>query len=336
MTTMGDREALEEMLGGYRNAALLYVAAKLGVADDLAEGPRTATELAMRSGAHGDSLHRVLRGLALLNVVRECGDGRFELGPAGEWLRSDREGSLRGWAILCGEEYMPAWGNLLHSARTGETAFDDAFGMSPWEHRRQAPELGTHFNAWLAGATARAAEAIAGTWDFSRFAMIADVGGGTGALLAAILRAHPTARGVLVDQASVADDACALLHASGVADRCRFEAADFFERVPAGADLYILKSVIHDWDDERSVAILRNCRAACGEDGTLMLVERALPERAVDDPRAVMLDLHMMAVTGGRERTMEEYDDLLRRGGFRIAAVAQTAVGFHLFECAPA
>jgi len=336
MTTMGDREALEEMLGGFRNAALLYVAAKLGVADALADGPRTAAELAARCGAHAEALHRVLRGLVLLDVVRERGDGRFELGPAGEWLRSDREGSLRGWAILCGEEYMPAWGNLLHSARTGATAFDDAFGMSPWEHRRQAPELGAHFNAWLAGATARAAEAIARAWDFSRFATIADVGGGTGALLATILRAHPTTRGVLVDQPSVADDARAFLRASGVADRCRFEAADFFERVPVGADLYMLKSVIHDWDDERGVAILRNCRAACGDGGTLMLVERVLPKRAADDPRAVMLDLHMMAVTGGRERTAEEYDDLLRRGGFRVANIAPTSVGFHLFECAPA
>lgn len=325
-------QALRELLTGHQNTALLYVAAKLGLADLLADGPRTSVDLARSLGAHAPSLHRVLRGLAVLGVCAEEDDGRFRLTALGSGLQSGRAGSLRDYAVLSGEEYVKAWGGLLHSAMTGETAFDSAFGMSQWEHRRQHAELNEHFNAWLREKATPSIRAILTAYDFSSFGTVADVGGGHGALLAAILRTHPCVTGVLLDQPHVVADARGRMERAGVAARCRIVGGDFFDHIPEGADAHILKSVIHDWDDARSLVILRNCHRALVDRGTLLLIERVLPDRAEQDPDTIFMDLHMLAVTGGRERSDAEYRALLAAAGFRMKRTIPIGPSFHIIE----
>lgn len=330
------RPVLKSLLDGYRGTALLYVAAKLGLADLLADGPKSSAELAQELGAHAAALQRILRGLVLLGVCSEEPDGRFGLTALGSWLRSDVPGSLRGLAILSGEECIGAWGGLAQSALTGETAFNHVFGISQWEHRQQHPELNEYFNAWLGQSTAGATGAVLAAYDFAAFKTVVDIGGGQGALLAALLQAHPTLSGILFDQPHVIDAAQAQLAAAGVAARCQVVGGSFFEQVPAGGDGYLLKSVIHDWDDEQSVTILKNCHRALGERGKLLLVERVMPVRAEDDPSTVWVDLHMLALTGGRERSEADYRALLAAAGFVLTRVIPTRSGFSILEGVPA
>jgi hypothetical protein len=326
------RRALSALLEGYRATALLYVAARLRLADLLADGPRSSDELAREAGAHAPTLHRILRGLVALGVCSEERDGRFGLTELGTWLRADVPRSLHGEAILCGEERAGAWGGLLHSATTGEAAYDHVFGASVWERRRQRPELEEHLQAGLARSTARAAEAVVAAYDFSRFHTIADVGGGRGVLLAAVLRAHPSLSGILFDRPHVADAARAHLEAAGVAPRCKIVGGDLFGPLPEGADAHLLKSVVHDWDDESALAILRSCHRALSGQATLLLVERLLPTRADDDPGTIWRDLHMLAITGGRERSETEHCDLLAAAGFTLTRVVPTGSPFSILE----
>jgi SAM-dependent methyltransferase len=311
---------------------LLYVAAKLGLADLLADGPHSSAELAQSLGAHAPSLHRILRGLVVLGVCAEEEDGRFGLTALGTCLHTEMPESFRGSVILCGEESVGAWCGLHHSAMTGETAFNHVFGMSQWEHRVQHPELNEYFNAGLSEGAMQAAGALLAAYDLSPFRTIADVGGGHGALLAAILKAHPSVTGILYDQPHVVAGGQAYLEAAGVAARCQVVGGDFFERVPEGADAHILKSVIHDWDDERSLAILRNCHRALRPQGRLLLVERIMPLRAEQDPAVIWGDLNMLAMTGGRERTQGEYSTLLAAAGFSLGRVVPTRSGLSVIE----
>jgi SAM-dependent methyltransferase len=326
------RRTLVAVLNGYQNAALLYVAARLGLADLLADGPKDSAELARSLGAHGPSLHRILRGLVALGVCSQDRDGRFGITPLGTWLEADRPGSLRGLAVLTGEEYAGAWGHLLHSAMTGETGFRHAFGMSQWEHRQLHPELDELFNTGLRQETAHAADAIVAAYDFSKFRTVADVGGGQGVLLTAILKAHPSVNGILFDQPHVVAQARSCIEAAGLAGRCAIVGGNFFDRVPDGADAHVLKSVIHDWDDDRGLDILRNCRSVLAERGRLLLVERLLPDRVEQDPGTVLVDVRMLAVTGGRERTEAEYRALLAAAGYTPTSVIPTRSPFCIIE----
>lgn len=326
------RRVLQALLDGYRSTALLYVAAKLGLADLLADSPRGSSELAESLGAHAPSLHRVLRGLVALGVCSEERDGRFGLTEIGACLRAETPGSLRGLAILCGERSVGAWGGLLHSALTGETAFNHVFGMSQWEYQAQHPELNEHFNAWLGETTAQAADSLLAAYDFSSFRTIADVGGGHGVLLAAILNAYPSATGVLFDQPHVVAGGRPYLEKAGVAARCRIEEGSFFEHVPDGADAIVLKSVIHDWDDEQSLTVLRNCHRALKQRGTLLVIERVLPARAEHAPDVILGDVHMLAITGGRERNEVEYRTLFAAAGFRLTRIIPARSGHSIIE----
>jgi SAM-dependent methyltransferase len=329
------RHALQTLLNGYRGTTLLYLAAKLGLADLLVHGPQSSAELARSLGAHAPSLHRVLRGLVALGVCTEEHDGRFSLTVMGIGLQAETPGSLRGLAILCGEEYVGAWGGLLHGAMSGETAFNHIFGMSQWDHRMQHPELNECFNGRLRQSTIQATGAILAAYDFSPFRTIADVGGGHGALLAAILKAYPSATGILFDQPHVVTGARPYLEAAGVAARCQVDGGSFFDHVPEGADAYILKSVIHDWNDKQSVAILRNCHRALKQQGRLLLLERVMPARVEQSPDVIMGDLHMLAVTGGRERTEFEYRALFAAAGFKLTRIIPTHAWLSVIEGVP-
>jgi hypothetical protein len=334
-----DASVLRSMMVGYEVAQVIYVAAKLGIADLIGDEPRTIRELAERTGAHEGALHRVLLALASLGILTDLGDRRFGLTERGGYLQSATPGSLRRAALLSGERSYRAWGGLLHSVETGETAFEHVFGMRTFEYMAQNPALAALYNDAMSASAEERAAAVVDAYDFSRFGSIADVGGGQGALLAAILAAHPSLRGIILERTSLVAGIHHRLAGAGVAGRCEVVAGDFFQAVPPGADAYLLSHVIHNWDDARCAVILRNCHAAMAQTGTLLIVEQVLPARVDASPsaqRALMADLHMMVITGGEERTEIEYRTLLAAAGFELRRVIPTPAAESLLEATPA
>jgi len=334
-----DASVLRSMMVGYEGAQVIYVAARLGVADLIGDETRTTRELAERTGAHEGSLHRVLLALASLGILADLGDRRFGLTELGRYLRSETPGSLRRAALLSGERSYRAWGGLLHSVETGETAFEHVFGMRTFEYMAHNPRLAGIYNDAMSASAEERAAAVVATYDFTPFRSIVDVGGGQGALLAGILAAHPTLRGVIVERASVVPGIHQHFAGTGVAGRCEVVTGDFFQAVPSGADVYLLSHIIHNWDDARCAVILANCRAAMAGRGTLLIVEQVLPERvdaSASAQRALMADLHMMVVTGGQERTEGEYRTLLAASQLGLRRVIGTPIGESLLEAIPA
>lgn len=325
---------LIQLMTGYWVSQALYIAAKLGIADQLAAGPVAYEELAAATGSHAPSLYRVLRALASVGVFTEARPGAFALTPLAALLRSEIPGSMRALGIMYVEEQYRAWGDLIHSVRTGQPAFEHRYGMPVFDYFAQHAEPARIFNEAMGGWTNQVAGAVVGTFDFSPFGTIVDVGGGHGALLASILTQHPAARGILFDLPHVVTGAGDVLAAAGVANRCERVGGDFFAAIPAGADAYILAQILHDWDDERCLAILAQCRRAIPDHGKLLVVELVLP--AGEEPFfGKWLDLHMLVMAGGRERTAAEYDALFRAAGFALARVVPTAPGPSVVEAIP-
>jgi len=325
----------------YQASLALHLAARLGLADLLAGGPRSGEDLAAATGTHAPSLRRLLRALAAFGVFREAEGGRFALAPAGECLRDGAPGSVRPLVLMWGhEDFRRTWDDLEHCVRTGETAVKHLFGHGDTFARYAAvPALGAVFNAGMTVMSAMAAEAVVAAYDFSGFGTIVDVGGGHGRLLAGILRATPGAHGMLLDLPSVVEGAPRLLAEAGLGDRCTVVGGDMFAAVPVGGDLYLLKSVVHDWNDERCVAILGNCRRAMGDRAArVLLVERVLPERMEPSPVAqshALGDLNMLVRAGGRERSEGEFRALLEAAGLRLLRVIPTTTPASLVEAAP-
>jgi O-methyltransferase domain/Dimerisation domain len=325
---------LLQMMTGYWVSQAIHVAAKLGIADLLADGPVDCEDLALATNTHAPSLRRVLRALASVGVFTEVSPGSFALTPLAELLRTETPGSMRALAIMYAEEQYRAWGELLHSVRTGETAFEQQFGMGYFEYLAQHPESDRVFNEAMTGWTHQLVGAVVDTYDFSAFKTVVDVGGGYGALLAAILQNNSGMRGILFDLPHVVASAEEQLAATEVADRCTFVGGDFFAEVPAGGDAYVLSQILHDWDDERCVAILGNCRQVIPDHGKLLVVELVLPPG--DEPfLGKWLDLHMLVLLGGRERTAAEYNTLFRAAGFELARVVPTPPGPSVVEAVP-
>ena len=321
---------LMQLLTGYRASQAIHVAVSLGIPEMLAAGARRSDELAREADADPDALYRLLRALASIGVLQEDGKRRFALTPLGEPMRSDVPGSLHGWALLVGRpSYWRAWGNLEHSIRTGENSFRALHGTDVWDWRAARPEESAVFDGAMRSLTGASNDAILAAYDFGRFDTIVDVAGGSGALLAAILGAHSHARGVLFDQQQVVDGAAPVLAA--VADRVDIVAGSFFDAVPSGGDAYILKSIVHDWEDEQAIEILRVCRAAMSPEATLLVIERILapPNEGADGKFS---DLNMLVMPGGRERTEGEFAALLERAGLRLAQTVPTAAGFTVIE----
>ncbi|MCW5605370.1 MAG: methyltransferase, partial [Burkholderiales bacterium] len=269
---------LELIAGGWTTQAL-FVAVHLGLADLLAEKRSTSAELAVATGAHAPSLHRLLRALATLGICRECGDGRFEITDMGALLGVGSPHSLRAWTIWSGTHMWPVWGNLLYSVQTGKSARALLTGASAFQHLEEDADAAAVFNQALVELTRLVSRSVVQAYDFSGLQRIVDVGGGHGELLASILKAYPTASGVLFDLPHAASGARAHLAAAGVAERCTFVEGDFFVSVPPGADAYLLKSVLHDWNDEDGTRILACCRRAMHDAAVLLLVERVVPEK---------------------------------------------------------
>ena len=324
------------MIAGAKITQLVYVAAKLGVADALSSGPMTGAALAAAVGADPRALHRLMRALVTLGVFSQRSDGRFQLEDNFEMLRSDVSGSLRASAVMNGEPWFYGpYGHLLHSVKTGQTAFDHLFGKGLFDYLNEDPQAAEVFNDAMSDSSRRLRAGVVDTYDFSGISKIVDVGGGQGALIAAILTANPGMKGTLFDLPQVLDGAPEVLADSGIQDRCDLAPGDFFESVPSGGDAYILKAIIHDWDDQRASAILKNCRSAIAEGGRLLLVEREL--QSDDEPSfGTLVDITMMVIPGGQERTREEYRSILDAAGFRLSQVYPTGSDVSIFEALPA
>jgi O-methyltransferase/methyltransferase family protein len=325
---------LELGLGSWFTAAL-YAAVRLGIADELAGGPRSAEEIAGRVGADPAATFRLLRALASRSVLKMRRDGRFALTRLGATLRSDHPESMAPMLAFVGSrQHWEHWGELLHSVRTGGTAVEKLRGTEVFEYLDVDAEFAALFNDAMTGGSRAVNENAVPAYDFGDRTLIVDVGGGHGGLLAAILNSAPRATGVLFDRPSVVADAHSVLGPAGVAGRCRVEGGSFFEAVPARGDAYVLKAIIHDWDDAASVAILRTVRTAIADNGTLLLFEMVLPEGAPAH-LGFLVDLEMLVSAGGRERTASQYSELLSRAGFRMTRVIPTASPLSIVEAVP-
>ena len=330
------REDLLHLFFGFRISQALYAVAALGIADLLGAEPQSADELAAASGAHASSLARVLRLLASEGVFAETDDGRFALTPLGEELRRDAPGSLQPAVLFNGSETLwRSWGHLLHAVRTGEPAFDHVHGIDFFEYFRRHPDEGALFDQLMASQTAPTTRAVAAAYDFSSFATIVDVGGGHGALVLGLLEAYPHLRGIVFDQPAVAAGARQAIAAAGLTDRCTADGGDFFVAVSEGGDAYLLKSILHDWDNERCVAILRSCRRVVPADGRLLVIELLVPPGNAPS-FAKSQDVNMLVNLGGRERTESEYRELFRAAGFALGRTIPAQGELHIIEGIPA
>jgi hypothetical protein len=324
---------------GYQLSQALYVAAKLGVADVLDPQPLAAEAIAGAVGARASQLRRVLRALVAAGVFRELEDGRFASNDAAAALRAGAPGRMRDVVLNFGEEMYRSFGALLHTVRTGETAFDSVHGAPLFEYYAANPEVEASAAARMLARTLPVARELA-TSDVLRGARtLVDVGGGAGALVAEVLRHNRQIAGVLLERPGMLRLAAQYLDEQGVADRCQLVEGDFFSSVPARGDVYVLKSVLHDWDDRQCVAILRNCRAAMDVAARLVIVELILPERMTASGPALsaaLLDLIMLAYAGGRERTEAEFTQLLDHASLRLTRTTALTAGPHLLEAVAA
>ena len=328
---------LLQMLRGYWVSQAIVAAAQLGIADHLADGPRSCADLAGCTGVPAGSLRRLLRALASVGVFAEVADGTYGLTPLASCLRADAPGSLRASSIVTGELLYPAWGELLHSLRTGGPSFERVFGAGFFAHLAAHPEVGERFQEMMAHLKLASNAAVPAAYDFSGCGTIVDVGGGNGSLLASVLAANPSARGILFELPHVLDQARRQLADAGVAGRCELVGGDFFAGVPAGGDAYLLRSILHDYDDERAARILRACRAAMPAGGRLLVIEQVVAGGGESGEwMTTFLDLQMLILLGGRERTEAEYRELFAAAGFRLRRVIPTRSPVSILEGVPA
>lgn len=327
--------ALFEMAQGAWLTQALYAATKLGIADALRDRPLTAAEVARQVGADAGATHRLMRALASHGVLKFRRDGRFALTRVGQALRSDYDGSMAPMIAMVGsQEHWEHWGGLLYSVQTGKTSAEKLRGTPIFDYMKTNPEYAEVFNAAMTGVSRLAIQTAVPLYDFTDRRVIVDVGGGHGALLAAVLAAAPDSNGVLFDLPTVVEGAGSALDAAGVRSRCTMTGGSFFDSVPKGGDTYLLKTIIHDWDDEASLSILRNIRSSIAPDGKLLLFEMVLPEGAPPH-LGMLLDLEMLVQAGGRERTATEYADLLSRAGFRQTRVVPVPGPMSIVEAVP-
>lgn len=323
MSEPSPAQQIAQMSVGYWVSQSLYVAAKLDIADRLASGPKTADELAAATGTHARSLYRLLRALASVGVFSEGDGGRFSLTPLADCLRTDAPDSKRAMVVMMGEEHYHAWGGLLGSVQTGETSFDRIYGKPIFDYLGERPEQAKIFDAAMTSIHGRETQAVLDAYDFSGVRVLADVGGGNGSNLIGVLKRYPNVRGLLYDLPHVVERAAENLKAAGVADRCEVVAGNFFDSVPSGADAYFLRHIIHDWDDDRSTRILKNVRAAAPNGGKVVVVEYVLPPGNAPS-FGKLLDLNMLLLPGGVERTEEEFRRLYAAAGIGLTRVVAT------------
>lgn len=327
------RNRLMDIINGAAISQCVYVAAKLGIADLLKDGPKSSEELAATLQTHSHSLYRILRSLTGLRIFVEDDKKQFSLTPRAELLRSDVADSVRDWAIMRGEDFLwRPWGQILHSVETGEPAFDHVFGMDTWEYFSKNPEAATIFDNAMRSGSAQKFVAVAKTYDFSNMNLIVDVGGGNGGLMTAILRSNPRLKGIVADLSHVVENAQTNIEAEGLLERCSCIAIDMFKEVPIGADAYIMANVIQDCDDEEAIKVLSNCRQAMESSGRVLVVEMLIP--APNEPHLSRFsDIEMLVMTnGGRERSESEYRALYKEAGLQVTRIIPTETPWSIVE----
>ena len=323
---------LMQMLFGYAPARAISIVAELRIADLLAGGSKTAEELALTTKSHSRSLYRLLRACASVGIFSEGSDKRFSLTPMAEFLRSDNPESLRAFAeMLAHGEQFQTWSALDFSIQTGTPAFDKVHGMPIFEYYPTHPKSGQIFNDAMTSMSLGSSMAVMQAYDFSGITKLVDIGGGHGFLLASVLEKYPTMKGVLYDTATIVEEAKGLLEKQGVTNRCETVGGNFFESAPSGGDAYMMKHIIHDWNDEGCIAILKNCRKGITEGGKLLVIEMVVPP-GNEPSLSKLLDLQMLAVLPGCERTEEEYSALFGAAGFKLTRIVPTMSPYSVIE----
>jgi O-methyltransferase domain/Dimerisation domain len=335
--TTDDRGYVVQLVFGSLAAHTVHAAVDLRIAELIGDGERAAADVAKEAGTDQQSTLRLLRALAGLRLLEESAPGVFSVTPAGALLDPSRPGSMA--SLISSSATMekmmrPGWDFLVDSVRTGDTSFEKVFDKDFFSHLKDYPELYAGFNQAMSQATRSTAAVLPGAFGFERYRTVADIGGGNGTLLAAVLREHPSLTGVLYDTEEGLAQAAETLRRDGLQDRCSLVPGDFFASVPEGAEVYLIKSILHDWPDDRCVTILRHCREVLPTDGRVLIVEPVLPELV--DPSGVGLylgDLNMLVNWGGRERTRAEFDEVCHRAGLEIVSVTPLQTyGFSLIE----
>jgi hypothetical protein len=323
---------LIEMATASWAAVVLHAAAKFDLADHLAQGPKSAQDLAGPTKTDAPSLHRLMRTLASLGVLTEDAQHRFRLTPLGEALKTGAPGSARATLLtFCGDFVWRALEHFPYSVETGRTGFEKAMGKPLFDWLGQHPGEASLFSETMVGFHGREPAAVAEAYDFAGIKTLVDVGGATGNMITTVLARYPNMGGVLFDLPQVENDARAFIQSRGLTDRIIIQVGSFFETAPAGGDAYLLSHIIHDWSEDQCLTILRNCRKAIKPDGRLVIVEMVLPSGDTPHP-GKMLDMIMLAATGGQERTQEEYRALLSKAGFRLTRVVPTASAVSVVE----
>jgi SAM-dependent methyltransferase len=326
---------LARLINGYQVSQAIHVAATLGIPDLLGDGPRSSGALAGATQTHPAALYRLLRALSTVGILAEQGDRQFSLAPLGERLRSNTFSSANAWAKLVGRpNYWHAWGGLLGGVKTGTIPFENVHGATVWAYRAQRPDEADIFNRAMAAITNQIADAVASAHDFSCYTKLVDIGGGEGSFIAGILAEHPALAGILFDQPAVVARASDRLDHAGVSDRCQVVGGNFFDSVPEGGDAYLLKWILHDWSDDNAIAILRCCRRAMRPGGRLVIVEHLIgPHNTGREGK--FMDLNMMVITGGVERTREEFARIFEAAGFELTRVTHTETPISIIEGVP-
>lgn len=331
-TENADSDEIIKLVFGFMASQAVSVAARLGIADHLLDGPKTAEALAAAVQAHPGAVYRMMRALSGLGVFREEPTGTFALGRTGKYLCKSAPNEIGGFsAFFCAQWHWPIWSELFYSVKTGMPAFEKTLGEPFFDYLDRHPVQARSFNAGMTSFSGHTCDAIVAAYDFSGISTLMDVGGGHGLLLCSILKKYPGLRGTLFESSSVIDGAHPVIDGYGLSDRLALVSGNFFDRIDAKADAIMMKHIIHDWDDERSLKILRNCRAALPENGKLLIVEMVIPE---PNQASIghLLDLQMLVFMNSHERTEAQYDDLFRQCGFKLAHVHPTASPFSIIE----
>jgi hypothetical protein len=323
MLDVSPQQRISQLLSGYWISQALYVVAKLRVPDLLKDGPKTADELALVTQSHSRSLYRLLRALASVGVFVEDDAGRFSSAPLANCLRSDLPGSQHALAIMLGEQQYQAFGQLLYSVQTGKMGFDKVFGVPIFDYLQEHPEQAKVFDLAMVGVHGRETAAMLDAYDLSDIGCLADIGGGNGSVLTAVLQKYPKLKGILFDLPGVVERAKANIEACGLTARCQVAPGNFFESVTPGADAYLMRHIIHDWDDAKALAILRHVHTAMKADGKLLVVESVIPPGNAPS-FGKLLDLVMLVGPGGAERTETEFRKLYEAAGFRLTRIVPT------------
>lgn len=322
---------LDKMITGYWISQAIYAAAKLDVAGHLKNGDKTVDELAADTGTNSDALYRLLRALASVGVFSESKHRSFSLTALAELLRDDVPGSKRALALMSGDEQFAAWTEIEHSIRTGEKAFDKVFGQPIFDYLGEHPEKAKIFDAAMVGIHGRESNAVLDAYDFPETGVVVDIGGGNGSQIVGVLQKQTSLNGILFDLPHVVERAQSGIDEADLTDRCQLVGGSFFESVPAGGDLYMMRHIIHDWDEEKTSLILKNCHQAMSAESKLLVIESVISEG--NQPfGGKFLDLVMLLIPGGKERTEKEYHSLFDQAGFRVEIIVPTSSEVSIIE----